>query len=813
MSKLAKADDTGHLMEQYAGIYTLLAEKNEDVADSNGQDHRTGSFTASNQAGAQDAKNELNITAFQNPLPVSQDSSTVTAVSLQEPPASSTTRAFNHAAPSDSSQVEPGPCSSTPRINDMTHPAPLREDQNPVNNDQIMRHDSENGINYQTLLDNLSQPASTIPPINDATITVPNSAADSNTRLLDTEPSSFAPSNLPARPPPQDNRAINPTYSPADGIRSFHNSHTQNTADSSHSSQSNTHGSASLNASDTSAPSSTYTGLPSVLASLHQPNSPNFQYNTKTGAEAHNSRSDEAPGSREPKPHDDRNNEAPWGPEIQRKYDEFLHNERIYVTEGVWDRFAPGSRLFVGNLPSERVTKRDLFHLFHKYGKLAQISIKPAYGFVQFMDATSCRNALEAEQNGTIRGRKIHLEISKPQRSGRNANEPSKQGRSKRSRSPDIGKSREVGRGARSGSERHDRNLNGKRSPIVDRRDHPDRHRDTYRPPVRGGRDDYRSRDQSPERYDVRSRRRSRSPYGPNDRHRNTPPMGHGYDSDSELPIPRRAPRHVPDVQILVLEDLDNAFVHHIETAFKDRGLQTDVLILSPRIGLQAVIRRQILEGVLAVVKLSKSNQYSCKIPLQVFDRGRGADNVRFNGRAQLNNPQPPKLTSVEYSGLEPKVAVEVVLHARNVPISASSQTLPTSGLGVQVPVPPQNLLGPQPNVANLISNLDAPALQSLLGALQQNTAGIAQPQYRPSGQPPGNLANLSHITHHNNPGPSMLPPSQYPAHAQPFGQPAANTPLEAETNLAALLAKGQVPPTDPSQARFLMEQLAKWKQ
>ena len=40
--------------------------------------------------------------------------------------------------------------------------------------------------------------------------------------------------------------------------------------------------------------------------------------------------------------------DSPWGPEVQKKYDEFLHDERIYVTEGLWDRFPMGSRLFVG---------------------------------------------------------------------------------------------------------------------------------------------------------------------------------------------------------------------------------------------------------------------------------------------------------------------------------------------------------------------------------------------------------------------------------------------------------------------------------
>jgi hypothetical protein len=73
-------------------------------------------------------------------------------------------------------------------------------------------------------------------------------------------------------------------------------------------------------------------------------------------------------------------------------------------------------------------------------------------------------------------------------------------------------------------------------------------------------------------------------------------------------------------------------FVYHIENAFRDRGLRTDVLMLSPRILLSAVIRRQTIEGVLAIVKVSRSHQYSGKIPLQVFDRSNGVDNVPFKG-------------------------------------------------------------------------------------------------------------------------------------------------------------------------------------
>lgn len=53
------------------------------------------------------------------------------------------------------------------------------------------------------------------------------------------------------------------------------------------------------------------------------------------------------------------------------------------------------------------MTKRDIFHRFYRHGKLAQISIKQAYGFVQFLDSESCRRALDTEQGQAVRGRKM----------------------------------------------------------------------------------------------------------------------------------------------------------------------------------------------------------------------------------------------------------------------------------------------------------------------------------------------------------------------------------------------------------------------
>jgi len=111
-------------------------------------------------------------------------------------------------------------------------------------------------------------------------------------------------------------------------------------------------------------------------------------------------------------------------PEMEKQYNEFLDEERAYVSEGRWDQFPVGSRLFIGfthslhaiytlsnpstgNIPAEKVTKRDIFSIFHKHGKLAQISIKQAFGFVQFLDVAACNRALQTEQAMTVRGRKI----------------------------------------------------------------------------------------------------------------------------------------------------------------------------------------------------------------------------------------------------------------------------------------------------------------------------------------------------------------------------------------------------------------------
>lgn len=199
-----------------------------------------------------------------------------------------------------------------------------------------------------------------------------------------------------------------------------------------------------------------------------------------------------------------------------------------------------------------------------------------------------------------------------------------------------------------------------------------------------------------------------------------------------------------------------------MEGAFTSRGIRADVLLLSPRLSESAVIKRQILEGVAAVSRLTRINQQTAKIPLQVFDRRSGAE-VRFE----------------EYADLEPPVAAEVVLRAK----ATNAPPAPTYGYGYGASThAPQPSASAAPNLSNIITSLDANGLQKLLGAMQSPTTGSHGTALTPD------LAKFL--------GGAGAPP---PLSA--YGQPPAQDPLaalRANPALAGLLA-GQGASATPS--------------
>ena len=224
------------------------------------------------------------------------------------------------------------------------------------------------GVNYQTLLDNLT-PSTTTGPIAEHVFSIttdsPTDTANTPTTSNANNPSAALPpaAGLPPRPPPQEKPAIHPNYTPGEDIRSYHLPRTQNT---------------SANPTYAAQPSKSYRpaqGFPHPIVAAGAPgtsSAPNglpppplatFQQPPPSASQAHNSpstqnfRQRDGYGRSEARSaitadYDD-DDDAPWAPEVQKKYDEFLHDERIYVTEGLWDRFPPGSRLFIGNASAQ----------------------------------------------------------------------------------------------------------------------------------------------------------------------------------------------------------------------------------------------------------------------------------------------------------------------------------------------------------------------------------------------------------------------------------------------------------------------------
>jgi nuclear polyadenylated RNA-binding protein 3 len=305
--------------------------------------------------------------------------------------------------------------------------------------------------------------------------------------------------------------------------------------------------------------------------------------------------------------------------------------------------------------------------------------------------------------------------------------------------------------------------------------------RDAYGPSR--GRDSYDRRD--------RRRSRSRSPYSQRDpRYRERPSSaGRREEEDSELQIPRRDPRNIPDIQIILMDQLDRGFVNWVEGELSARGLKSEVMFLSPRLSLEVVVRRQILEGVLAISLLDMRAQNSSKIALQVFDRRGGVDNVRFD----------------EYQDLEPRIAAELILRAKAASVP-QGQASYGPGYGAGQPQQPPAAQAVAPNLANLVGQLDNATLQKLLGSL---SAPVQQNAPVATAGPPLDLAGLLGGFQQQ---PQQQSYSQAPG-PDPYSNLVNNPAIASLLGNAASQQQAQQPQQSAQQVQNIMAQLARFRQ
>ncbi|KAI1274846.1 hypothetical protein F5Y07DRAFT_191677 [Xylaria sp. FL0933] len=391
----------------------------------------------------------------------------------------------------------------------------------------------------------------------------------------------------------------------------------------------------------------------------------------------------------------------------KQTWDDFLQHETQYADRANRNGFPEGSRIFLGNL-SERVSRKHIFDVFSRYGHVLQISMKTAYGFVQFGTAAEGEATMDNLQGVELGGRKLNLEFARTQtRDGE---------KSRRSR------------GNRDGG-RHDGNR-GRRDDHVSGTHASSRHSD-HRPQRSYDLDD-RERDYEERSY-SRSRYRSQSPRhnGYEQYRRRSPSPYRRHTPARDIDSARHHGTEVPDVQFFI-GDVSNDFVSWVLHEFDRMNLRTATLPIMPRQSLDEAIQRLVVDGVHAIVMLDFPAQDRGVISLQLYDRSGGIEHVRYE----------------DYDKLQPAVAAQLVASRR-------PQTLPpyhsSRHSSTQQPPPahmPPSSYGhqtyPPPALPDAARPLQDPlAAQSMLAALGNPAQGL------------GGLLNMGYM----NPG-SAAPPA-----------------------------------------------------
>ena len=67
----------------------------------------------------------------------------------------------------------------------------------------------------------------------------------------------------------------------------------------------------------------------------------------------------------------------------------------------------PNSRIFIGNLASEKTSTEQLRKIFSKYGEIVEIVLRRSFGFVQYSKSVAAQKAIQNENGREIGGLKV----------------------------------------------------------------------------------------------------------------------------------------------------------------------------------------------------------------------------------------------------------------------------------------------------------------------------------------------------------------------------------------------------------------------
>nr|CAG8591369.1 13525_t:CDS:2 [Entrophospora candida] len=337
------------------------------------------------------------------------------------------------------------------------------------------------------------------------------------------------------------------------------------------------------------------------------------------------------------------------------------------LTDAEFQALPSGSRLFLGNLSTQSISKKELYDIFSPYGEVFQISIKNSFG----LEVSHGKpHRLSPNQDTGFKTNSGHRHEKRWNQRGGNKNNWHN---SKREYSPARGHHTQNHNDWNYNKESNEREY---------------RH-DSYREEYRDQRASHRSKPYKVPNRDYLEQKQSRDN------------RSQSQDkTNEEFPLPRRQGNEVPECQIIALEEVD-----------REANISVHTLHLSRKLQIQAVVRQMIVEGVHAVIFLERVLAINGKVNMQIFEHQRFQDNVKYD----------------EYNSIKIEEAVGLLLRARVSSVSVNIRPLDNILMGGQQILSQTQQAAPvteQSNAANInpnsLNNVNFAALANLLGSLQQ---------------------------------------------------------------------------------------------
>lgn len=142
----------------------------------------------------------------------------------------------------------------------------------------------------------------------------------------------------------------------------------------------------------------------------------------------------------------------------------------------------------------------------------------------------------------------------------------------------------------------------------------------------RGG----RSHAVSSRERENRSRPYERDRRGSNDAYAYRSRQSHSPPPPDRIP-PRRYGNNVPELQLVVLGEVDRVFISDVETHFDRERVHMDLIRLSERAPLHEFVNMWKQEGVIAVMFLERRRQREGQLAAQIYTLSGSVNGIRYN--------------------------------------------------------------------------------------------------------------------------------------------------------------------------------------